>query len=88
MRFGFAPDPHSSAAASAARRIDLVAACMDDFSSPAFITTRAKSAGPYTALCLFPVPMPRSSNNFPMNFAAWREICCASGPFGTPVAGI
>ena len=61
---------------------------MEDFSSPAFITTRAKSAGPYTALCLFPVPMPRSPNNFPMNFAAGREICCVSGPFGVAIAEI
>ncbi len=88
MRSGFAPGPHSPAAAPAARRIDLAAACMEDFSSPAFTVARAKSAGTRAALCLFPAPMPSSPNDFPMNFAAWREICCVSGPFGAPVAGI
>ena len=88
MRSGFAPDPHYYAAAPAARRIDLAAACMGDFSSPAFTVARAKSAGPRAASCLFPAPVPRSPNDFPTNFAARRAICCASGPFGAPVAGI
>ena len=65
-----------------------MAASTEEFSSPAFIVTRAKSAGPHAALCLFPVPMPSSSNNFPMNFAARREICCVSGPFGVAIAEI